>query len=105
MMHPLPYVSHAYRLVAQKENHRDISHISIQTETTAFDANKKFQRSSFVSSGALKQCQGNNEIMISRRHRSLAPIISALIVKFNPTMLIVVSKSIVIHQILKGSKK
>lgn len=41
MMNPLPTVSQAYRLVAQEENHKEISQISLNTESLAFAAERK----------------------------------------------------------------
>ncbi|XP_074341021.1 uncharacterized protein LOC141678576 [Apium graveolens] len=41
MMNPLPTVSQAYRLVAQEENHKDLSQLSFQSESVAFVADKR----------------------------------------------------------------
>lgn len=41
MMNPMPTVSQAYRLFAQKERHKEVSQISAQTESLAFFTDRR----------------------------------------------------------------
>lgn len=40
MMHPISTISQAYRVFAQEERHKEISHLTSQTEAMAFYADK-----------------------------------------------------------------
>ncbi|XP_074323689.1 uncharacterized protein LOC141660599 [Apium graveolens] len=60
MMHPLPNMSAAYRLFAQEERHKEISHLGNQTEAMAFMENaRRFNNSG--GSGYFRNTQFNGQ--------------------------------------------
>lgn len=72
MMQPLPSVSQAYRLVAQEENHKDLSQISNLTENMSFFADKRQFNSQRFNSNLQRQSSGGyNQPVFGSHNQSL----------------------------------
>ncbi|XP_074352798.1 uncharacterized protein LOC141691950 [Apium graveolens] len=84
MMHPLPNVSATYRLFAQEERHKEISHLGNQTEAMAFMANarrfnnsggsRNFRNTQFNGQGGVYNARADNSVGNKRPKERVAAI-------------------------------